>query len=264
MKKQKIYITGATGFVGKNLMLRLIASNYDVTALVRDDSKLIGIKHLNFDINDSATWNFEPEPNVTLIHCAWENVRDLESISHIKNYQKHYSFIESMVNKGVVNIMIMGSVSEYGLQYGPISAHDETRPNTPYAFAKDCLHKSLRYLQKEKEFNLIWARLFYLFGNGQNAKSIIPLLDKAIDNNEEFFNMSFGEQLLDYLPIEEATKKIIDLMAKGNGVFNVCSGKPISIRRLVEQRMIEKGKHINLNLGFHKYRDQDAFAIWGA
>jgi nucleoside-diphosphate-sugar epimerase len=263
MNNEKIYITGATGFVGKNLMLRLIEHNFDVTALVRDGSQLTGIRHLNFDINDSASWNFELPPNVTLIHCAWEDVRDVKSINHIKNYQKHFSFIEFMVNKGVRNFMITGSCYEYGLRYGPVSVHDETIPNTPYAFAKDCLHKSLRFLQKEKDFNLIWARLFYLFGVGQDAKSIIPLLDKAIDNNEEFFNMSFGEQLLDYLPIEKATEKLIDLMDERNGVFNVCSGKPISLRRLVEQRMIEKGKKINLNLGFYNYRDQDAFAIWG-
>ena len=52
--------------------------------------------------------------------------------------------------------------------------------------------------------------------------------------------MSGGEQLRDYLPVEKAAEKLSNLYKSGkNGIFNVCSGKPISIRNLVES-YIEK------------------------
>ena len=76
--------------------------------------------------------------------------------------------------------------------------------------------------------------------------------------------MSQGEQLFDYLPVEEVAKKIINLISRKDGTFNVCSGAPISVRRLLEDRAKAADKNINLNLGFYEYRKQDAIAIWGA
>jgi dTDP-6-deoxy-L-talose 4-dehydrogenase (NAD+) len=136
-------------------------------------------------------------------------------------------------------------------------------PNTPYALAKDMLHKSLRALQATTDFNLIWARLFYMYGEGQDPKSIVPLLDAAIERGDGAFNMSFGEQLFDYLPIEAVARQLTALIPLKNGVFNVCSGAPISLRRLLENRIKEKGAAIALNLGYYPYRKQDTLAIWG-
>lgn len=264
MTKNKIFITGATGFVGKNLLLRLVDDGYDVTALTRNPEKIELVKNIYFDIDDVKSWKFEIPDNCTLIHCAWQNVRDIQSSKHIDEYyQKHYSFIESMVTSGIENLLITGSCYEYGLQYGPVSAETPTKPNTPYAIAKDALHKSLRRLQIERSFGLIWARLFYLYGEFQDSRCIVPQFDKALNDGEEEFNMSFGEQLLDYLPINEAVNQLIELLDKKNGIYNVCSGIPISLRRFLEQRMHEKNKFIKLNLGFYKYREQDSMAIWG-
>lgn len=264
MKFEKIFITGATGFVGKNLLNQLVAGGYSVVALARDPSKVEAVTAISFDLNNSSTWDFTIPSGSMLIHCAWQDVRDVESMTHLKDhYRKHYLFLEHLINRGLENIMIMGSCYEYGLQYGPISSTKETMPNTPYAVAKDTLHKSLRLMQGKKKFNLIWARLFYLYGSFQDPKCIIPQFDAALDRGDEFFNMSLGEQLLDYLNVEKAAQILIDLIDRVNGTFNVCSGTPISLRRLLEERMRKKNKFIKLNLGFYRYREQDSIAIWG-
>ncbi len=75
--------------------------------------------------------------------------------------------------------------------------------------------------------------------------------------------MSYGEQLFDYLPVKEVAIKIINLLHRRNGTFNICSGIPISLRRLLENRAKDAGKDIKLNLGVYEYRKQDAIAIWG-
>ena len=138
-----------------------------------------------------------------------------------------------------------------------------TTPNTPYALAKDTLHRSLRLLQNEFDFSLIWARLFYMYGDGQNEESIIPLFDKALERNDSVFNMSPGEQLLDYLSVEKVAEYLTILVNCKNGIFNVCKGEPISLRRLLENRMKQKEKYIKLNFGYYDYRKQDSLAIWG-
>jgi dTDP-6-deoxy-L-talose 4-dehydrogenase (NAD+) len=77
--------------------------------------------------------------------------------------------------------------------------------------------------------------------------------------------MSAGEQLRDYLPVEEVARAIVFLAGRqGNpGCINVCAGKPISVRTLVEGWIAENGWEIALNLGHYPYPDYEPMAFWG-
>jgi len=57
-----------------------------------------------------------------------------------------------------------------------------------------------------------------------------------VEQGDAVFNMSGGEQLRDYLPVKDVARYIAALAVsgKGAGLVNVCSGKPISVRGLVE------------------------------
>ena len=266
---KKIIVTGATGFVGRHVVENLTKKGFKVISVVRDLNKARLIKSLKdstlyeFDISD-ININLDVDQNTILIHCAWQNVRDTLSMIHIdKHYFDHYSFLRNIVKSKIGKLLVIGSCYEYGQQYGPVSVLTKPQPNTPYALAKNYLRESLFHLQKEYPFQFVWARLFYLYGNGQDANSIIPQFDKALENGDEFFHMSHGEQLLDYMSVEEAAEQISILINFDNGIFNVCRGSPISLRRLLENRMVEKKKTITLNLGFYNYREQDSLAIWG-
>ncbi|PTT60798.1 epimerase, partial [Pseudomonas sp. HMWF007] len=81
-------------------------------------------------------------------------------------------------------------------------------------------------------FTLQWARLFYLHGEGQNSNSLLASLDRAIDAGEAQFNMSAGDQLRDYLEINEAASQLVTLLTRrdSDGVTNCCSGLPVSVR----------------------------------
>lgn len=270
LSKKNIIVTGATGFIGRHLVNALLKENYNVIVLVRDLKKLNKIKNLNnikiieYDI-DNPHQKINLPPQSTLIHCAWGNVRNINDMVHIeKHFINNFLFLKNIINLGVKNIIVTGTCFEYGLQYGGVSAMDITKPNTPYAIAKDFLHKSLRVLQDEFKFNLIWARIFYTYGDGQDKNSVISLFDSALKEGDLKFNMSFGEQLFDYLPIEKIANYLVALIKHQNGVINICSGEPISLRRLLEKRMKEKGKNIELNLGVYDYRKNDALAIWGS
>ena len=264
-----VIVTGATGFVGRHVVKSLIEKKYIVTVLARNIEKIKQIECLNnlnvihFDIKN-PNQKLELPLDATLIHCAWEDVNNSLQMAHIENhFLNNYLFLKNIISLGVKNIIVTGTCYEFGLQYGGVSAMSDTKPNTPYALAKDNLHKSLRMLQNEINFHLIWARLFYMYGDGQNEKSIIPLFDKALEANDSIFNMSIGEQLFDYLPIERVADYLTTLVGYKNGIFNISKGEPISLRRLLENRMKEKGKYINLNLGYYNYRKQDSIAIWG-
>ena len=104
-----------------------------------------------------------------------------------------------------------------------------------------------------------------MYGKGQNPKAILSQLDRALENGETIFNMSGGEQLRDYLPVEKVAEYIVKIAMqnKVNGIINCCSGTPVSIRKLVENYLEKKHKSLHLNLGCYPYPDYEPMAFWG-
>jgi dTDP-6-deoxy-L-talose 4-dehydrogenase (NAD+) len=104
-----------------------------------------------------------------------------------------------------------------------------------------------------------------MHGEGQNPGSLLAQLDRAIDERKPTFDMSPGDQLRDYLPIEQVAacfRKVVE-NPRVRGVINCCSGRPVSVRDLVERRCAERGSVIRLNRGHFAYPDYEPLAFWG-
>jgi len=104
-----------------------------------------------------------------------------------------------------------------------------------------------------------------MYGVGQSPKSLLSQLEKALADNEDSFNMSGGEQIRDYLPVEKVAEYIVKiaLQTQINGIVHCCSGQPISVRKLVEDYLEERGANITLNLGYYPYTDYEPMCFWG-
>ena len=272
MKKTKLVITGATGFIGKGV-IEYIKRNYrncSLVAVARDKVKLkkLGCDYLQYDINSCQEncFNLLGRPDI-LLHLAWENLEDYNSLSHIeKILPNHFHFIKSMVLGGLKKLVVTGTCYEYGNQNGCLSEDMPTNPELPYSIAKDTLRKYIEKLNKQFQFSYQWLRVFFVYGEGQKEKTLFGQFEKALKNKEKSFDMSFGEQIRDYLHVSELSKYISDLtlISKSNGIINVCSGSPISVRRLVENWLKQKGKKMRLNLGVYPYPKHEPLAFWGS
>ena len=104
-----------------------------------------------------------------------------------------------------------------------------------------------------------------MYGPGQNPKSLLSQLDAAIDRGDPVFRMSGGEQIRDYLPVEEVARRIVQIAGHPDchGIINCCSGRPVSIRRLVEEHITRRGARIELELGYYPYPEYEPMAFWG-
>ncbi|GAF86494.1 unnamed protein product, partial [marine sediment metagenome] len=151
------------------------------------------------------------------------------------------------------------------LQNGCLFEDVELRPVTAYGLAKNILRCYIDELNKSHNIHFKWIRLFYLYGTGQGKNSLLEQLKKAIASGEKVFNMSGGEQLRDYLPVEKVAEYIVKIALQDqyDGIFNCCSGIPISIRRFVEEYLREHGQKMKLNLGYYPYPDFEPMAFWG-
>lgn len=201
-----------------------------------------------------------------LLHLAWGGLPRYRSLHHFESeLPAHYHFLKRAVGAGLKRLVVAGTCAEYGLQSGSLTEDMPSLPAHSYALAKDCLHKQLRQLQRDLPFELTWARIFYLYGQGQAQNSVLAQLQSALERGESQFNMSGGEQLRDYLPVTEAAHLLVSLAmhAAPAGLVNVCSGQPISIRRLVEEWLVREQRSISLNLGHYPYPDFEAMAFWG-
>ncbi len=256
-------------------MEKLLQTDHLLTATGRDPDKAAcfswfpKIKFIPFDLNalpdDKNIHDFLGRPDL-LIHLAWEGLPNYRSMFHLeKNYPLHCRFLQKMIEGGLSSLVVTGTCLEYGMQEGCLSENMTGRPVVAYAEAKKKLLGHLMGLQAAHAFKFKWVRLFYTYGHGQNENAILSQLDKALERGDLSFNMSGGEQLRDYLPVEKAAEYIvrIALQDKITGIINCCSGQPVSIRKFVEDYLGMKKKEIKLNLGHYPYLDYEPMAFWG-
>ncbi len=272
---KKILVTGATGFIGNYVMQELLKNNCTVIATSSSEqnakqfSWFSKVKYIPFKLEDfDSTINyvsFFDSPHA-VIHLAWEGLPNYKSLFHFEiNLPRHFAFLKNLVLNGVTDITVTGSCFEYGMQQGCLDEDMLSAPANPYSLAKDTLRKFLQELQKVNPFHLKWVRLFYMYGSGQNANSLLSQLNKALANGETSFNMSGGEQVRDYLPVEKVAEYIAAIALQNNveGIINCCSGKPVTVKELVENYLEEKHKNIKLNLGYYPYPDYEPMRFWG-
>jgi dTDP-6-deoxy-L-talose 4-dehydrogenase (NAD+) len=271
MNNKTILVTGASGFIGRHVVSFLQKShqNYNIIAAGRDEVKLksLGCKYIVFDLNNQPAniFEFMGRPDI-MIHLAWDNLNNYKELAHLEHtLPAHIRFIKAMITGGLKNITVVGTCYEYGNIDGCLSENIRSNPEMPYSIAKDTLRRFIEVLNKQYSFAYHWTRIFFVYGESQQARTLFGQFEQAVSNGAESFNMSGGEQIRDYLHVDTLSEYLVELALDENnsGVFNICSGRHASVRNLVEGWLKERGKSMKLNLGFYPYTPYEPFAFWG-
>jgi nucleoside-diphosphate-sugar epimerase len=266
-----VAVSGATGFVGRHVVAALLRAGVAPTLWVRPSSATrahdLGLPVVAADLHDAPADLFARlgRPDC-LIHLAWGGLPNYRSLHHYEREgPAHYAVLKRLVDDGLKRLLVTGTCFEYGMQSGPLAESLPTRPDNAYAIAKDTLRAQLQQLQRERPFALTWARLFYLHGDGQAPGALLPQLRRAVAEGRARFAMSGGEQLRDYLAVEDAAAHLVALARQqvDHGVVNVCSGAPVSVRTLVEREIAAHGWSIAPDLGHYPYPEHEPMAFWG-
>jgi nucleoside-diphosphate-sugar epimerase len=273
---KKILVTGATGFIGNYVIDALLKKGCSIVATSSNESKAANavwfkqVQYIAFDLrkfNGSINYqHFFGNPDA-VIHLAWEGLPNYKAAFHTEeNLPRHLAFIKNLVENGQQDISITGTCFEYGMQEGCLSEDMPAMPANAYSLAKDSLRRQLEHLQQQNSFHLKWIRLFYMYGAGQNPNSLLSQLDRALEHGDALFNMSGGEQVRDYLPVEKVAEYIacIALQNEVGGIINCCSGIPVTVKSLVKNYLKEKKQTIALNLGYYPYADYEPMRFWGS
>ena len=271
----KILVTGATGFIGNYVVEKLLSNNHQVIASSAHEEKagsagwFSKVNYIPFDLkgmdNHINYFSFFNEPD-KVIHLAWEGLPNYKEPFHTEeNLPRHKAFLNNLLTNGLADLTVTGTCFEFGMQEGCLQEGMETHPANAYALAKDSLRKWLQEPGEGKKFLFRWLRLFYMYGRGQGPNSLFSQLDKAILQGDASFNMSGGEQVRDYLPVETVANCIVksSLQDEITGIINICSGEPVTVKQQVVNYLKERNAAIALNLGYYLYSDYEPMRFWG-
>ena len=158
----------------------------------------------------------------------------------LRNIVKHLS------RKNLIRFVQIGSSDEYGNLPSPQRENFREKPISPYSLAKLSCTNFLHMLNVTENFPSTILRLFLTYGPGQDLNRFLPHIINSCLNNKEF-NTTKGNQLRDFCYVDDVINAIFLALKSGkaNGqIFNVGSGKPISIKKITNtiHKIIKKGK----------------------
>jgi nucleoside-diphosphate-sugar epimerase len=239
-------ITGATGFVGSQLVKSVLEKGNRCRIVVRKKSKYFFGDTTKFEkiietsdiFSESVDWWTTVTQGVdVLIHAAWyaEPGKYLTSLKNFDCLVGSLNMAKGAVQSGVNKIVGIGSCFEYDLNFGILKIDTPLNPITPYATSKVCLYNSLIFFLNQHNVKFNWCRLFYLYGEGEDEKRFFAMLNKNLSNGKEV-ELTSGNQIRDYLNVKDAANLIISIALDNDDeiVYNICSGVPITIRQFAE------------------------------
>ena len=246
----RIFITGATGFIGKHTIGKFNTKEHSILALVRDESDCECLNcegaHLLkgnlglFSPLKSTIKSFGPE---VVIHLAWEGIPDYsEKISRI-NLENSIRLIDFLCDETHCRkIVISGSCFEYGKNSGICKETDQTNINSFFSWAKHALYNYAALKCEKVGVDLIWFRVFYVYGPHQRKKSLIPTLVSSFKNGISP-RITNALNKNDFIYVEDVAEAFYLAVVKKikPGIYNLGNGNSISVYEvcnILEKRII--------------------------
>lgn len=264
--KLKILVTGANGYLGQGIVRSILNNGHCVVATDFNtqfvDERAERIVCNLFEVDNP--YSFFGEPDV-LLHLAWRDGFVHYSSAHIDDLPKHYAFIKKMVDGGIQQVAVMGSMHEIGFFEGSINESTPCHPTTPYGIAKNALRDLTQMICKQKNIVFQWLRGYYIVGNSKFGSSIFSKITAAVDEGKTEFPFTLGQNQYDFIDYPDFCAQVAAVVGQKNeqGIINICSGKPEKLADRVERFIKENDYRIKLQYGAFPDRPYDSKAIWG-
>lgn len=245
MTPRRILVTGATGFIGASVAMKLRVRGHSLALLLRSagaadraaalypDCELITGDLAQPESYAVALQAFRPE---MLVHTAWDGVAgaDRNDVRQIDNISAASALLEQAIAAGTRHFVGLGSQAEYGPHNARLDETAPTLPTTLYGHAKLATCLVTGAMCRMAGVRHIWLRVFSTYGPRDNPQWMIPSLILALRAGQTPA-LTGGEQKWDYLYIDDAAEAVVAVVENTSacGIFNLGSGQAPPLRDII-------------------------------
>ena len=243
-----ILVTGGCGFIGSNVVRKLVRSGYNVTVL---DSLEWGSKEnlrgVNVEIVEGDIRNKE------LVHQLVDGV---DGVFHLAAHVGNQRSIENPIIDSTINVVgtlnLLNAAKEYDVSkfvhsssasiFGqvsqtPIKESHPTEPESPYGVSKLASEKHCLSYGKVHDLDVVCLRYFNVYGEGQRYDeygNIIPIWTKRMLNDQDLIIYGDGEQTRDFINVKDVARANLRAYEsdEAEGPINIGTGKEVTINEL--------------------------------
>ena len=264
----KVLVTGANGYIGRHVVKALLDKGAKVVAcdiVTADVDKRAECQNINlFDLPQGNIYEQLGSPDVCL-HMAWRNGFVHNAPTHMGDLSAHYEFLTRMIDGGLKQLAVMGTMHEVGYWEGAIDENTPCNPISMYGIAKDALRRAMMLYTKQKDVILQWLRAYYILGDDKKNNSIFCKLLLATEEGKKTFPFTTGKNKYDFISVDELANQISAVVMQKEviGVINCCTGIPVSLAERMEQFIKENNLDIELEYGAFPDRAYDSPCVFG-
>jgi nucleoside-diphosphate-sugar epimerase len=270
----RIFITGASGFIGSYVTRAFLDAGHQVLALAFPEDNLWRIQDLAERItvlhgNLEQIENFRDDLRVwkpdACVHLAWyvEPGTYLKSHQNLNSLQASIDLLKELFEGGCQQFVGAGTCAEYELKPELISESDTAKPETLYAATKLSFKLIGEQLAQQYGRKFAWGRIFYLYGPNEDKRRLVPAAILKLLNSETF-PASPGEQMRDFLHVADVASAFLAIVERNaSGTYNISSAEPISVRNLLNTIEILLERSNLVLCGALPYREWEPMFVGG-
>ena len=216
----KIFLTGATGFIGSHILKYALSVGHEIIALRKTE-------------NSKPKFLLEKEPKWICKNLSEIKIEDLEGIDVILHLAAHSAnvpydslvnciqinvfesldFFEVAKNAGVKNYVVTGSCFEYGkagerFDFIPVNA--PLFPTNAYATSKAMAYLGFQQFALDHPVLINYHRIFHVFGEGEPLERLWPKIRESALNGTDL-ELTPGEQIRDFVDVSDVAGSFLNL-----------------------------------------------------
>ncbi len=235
----KVLVTGASGFIGRDVTKRLCERGFDVHAVARNPIEISPAKWHSVDLLDGAAIEdlISRVKPTHLLHLAWctEPGKFWNSDDNYKWNKATESLFDSFITHRGRRFIGAGTCAEYAWNALPCLESDpEGIPVTLYGRTKLATWKYIRDKSELSGTSSAWGRIFWLYGPNEHPARLIPHVISGILRGVNV-DCTSGEQVRDFMHVFDVAEAFVRLLESDvTGAVNVASGKPVAVREIIK------------------------------
>lgn len=269
----KLLITGATGFIGKELCLRLLNNKIKFDCIVRECTDVTFFKVSNIDY-----YVYNGNIVELIAHFKKNQYTGVVHLASLFIYEHNKDQIDEMIGSNIIfgtkllEVCVTTKVKWF-LNTGTFWQHYQNENYNPvnlYAATKESFEKIAKFYTEISGLAFTTLKLSDTFGPNDTRKKIFNLWG-CIDNEKIELDMSPGEQIIDLSYIEDVINAYF-LLIQGlnsenaenyrNKIFAVKSEERMTLRKLSQVYEENVNTKLNINWGAKDYRKREVMIPW--